>query len=109
MAGFSHHSNYLLDQTVLYPNPQFHQPYDQPMYGHPHDQASVANKYLQSPDSSLSMVLDDQKVESSNELLPKKRKDKQVSTSLNNAQSKVLHLTTLQVLLVIFFILFSEI
>lgn len=50
------------------------------------DQASVANK-LQSPGSSMSMVLDDQKVESGNELLAKKRKDKHMS-SLNHAQSK---------------------
>ncbi|KAK1433964.1 hypothetical protein QVD17_10882 [Tagetes erecta] len=89
MAAFSY--NYLVDQTVFFPNPQFNQPHDQPsLYGHHHDQASVANKYMQSPCSSISMVLDDQKADSGNDqLLPKKRKDKQVSTnSLNQAQSK---------------------
>ncbi|KAI3785920.1 hypothetical protein L1987_45046 [Smallanthus sonchifolius] len=106
MAAFPYqqHHSYLLDQTVFFPNPtttttttaaaaaaacwfpQFNQPHDHPCHGYHHDQVSVANK-LQSPDSSMSMVLDDQKVESGNEFLAKKRKDKQMS-SLNQAQSK---------------------
>ncbi|XP_076960953.1 transcription factor BC1-like [Bidens hawaiensis] len=82
MAAFSHqhHQSYILDhQTIFFPNhnttttaacfPQFNQPYDH--------QASVAHK-LQSPESSMSMVLEDQKVESGNELLAKKRKDRQM-------------------------------
>ncbi|XP_076898075.1 transcription factor BC1-like [Bidens hawaiensis] len=79
MAAFSYqqHQSYLLDPTVFIPNPtstttwfpQFHQ--------------------LQSPDSSsMSMVLDDHKVESGNELLAKKRKDNNQMSSLNQAQSK---------------------
>ncbi|KAI3727092.1 hypothetical protein L1987_66901 [Smallanthus sonchifolius] len=102
MAAFPYqqHHSYLLDQTVFFPNPttttttttaagwfpQFHQPHDHSFHGYHHDQVSVANK-LQSPDSSMSMVLDDHKVESANEFLAKKRKDKQMS-SLNQAQSK---------------------
>ncbi|KAI3759546.1 hypothetical protein L6452_07436 [Arctium lappa] len=116
MAAFSYqqHQSFLLDQAVFFPSsttttttttssfPQFHQPHDHAFHGHHHelittkmsvdsnnnmDQFSVANK-LQSPDSSMSMVLDDQKVESGNELLlAKKRKDKHMS-SLNHAQSK---------------------
>ncbi|KAI3777699.1 hypothetical protein L1987_47500 [Smallanthus sonchifolius] len=92
MAAFSHqhHQSFFLDQTVFFPNPttsntatcfpQFLQPHDHAnFHGHHHDQASVANK-LPSPDSSMSMVLDDQKLESGtcNELLAKKRKDKQM-------------------------------
>ncbi|XP_024970817.1 transcription factor bHLH137 isoform X1 [Cynara cardunculus var. scolymus] len=113
---YQQHHSFLLDQAVFFPSsttsttaaattttcfPQFHQPNDHAFQGHHHelittkvtvhsnnniDQASVANK-LQSPDSSMSMVLDDQKVESGNELLAKKRKDKHMS-SLNHAQSK---------------------
>ncbi|KAJ0440551.1 putative transcription factor bHLH family [Helianthus annuus] len=95
MAAFSHqqHQSFFLDQTVLFPNPnttaacfpQFHQPHNHAVHGYHHDQASVANK-LQSPASSMSMVLDDQKVESGNELLAKKRKDKQMLA--HHAQSK---------------------
>ncbi|KAD2806119.1 hypothetical protein E3N88_39496 [Mikania micrantha] len=99
MAAFSHHQHpsFLLDQTVFFPNPtttttgacfpQFHQPHDHAFNGHHHhhDQDSVANK-LQSPDSSMSMISDDQKVESGNEFLAKKRKDKQMSSY--HAQSK---------------------
>lgn len=91
MASFTYqqHHSFLLDQSVFFTNPtatttttitsfpQFHQS---------HDQVSVTNK-LQSPDSSVSVVLDDQKVSSGNELLAKKRKDKQMC-SLNHAQSK---------------------
>ncbi|KAI7736471.1 hypothetical protein M8C21_012076 [Ambrosia artemisiifolia] len=103
MAAFSHqqHQSFFLDQTVFISNPntttttacfpQFHQPHNHAnsFIGHHHDQASVANK-LQSPDSSMSMVLDDQKVESDNNEL--KRKDKQRISYLaqsNDANNKV--------------------
>ncbi|KAK9054606.1 hypothetical protein SSX86_025685 [Deinandra increscens subsp. villosa] len=90
MAAFSHqqHQSFLLDQTVIFPNstttrttaacfPKFQQPHDHHHHPHEYNQtASVANKL--SPDSSMSMVLDDQKVESGNEFLPKKRKDTQI-------------------------------
>ncbi|KAL7603374.1 transcription factor bHLH137 isoform X1 [Lactuca sativa] len=93
MAAFSYHQqhqSFVLDQTVFFPFPtttttttttsfsQFHEQ---------HDQVYVANK-LQSPDSSMSIVLDDQKVSSVNDqLFAKKRKDKQIC-SLHRAQSK---------------------
>ncbi|KAI3671460.1 hypothetical protein L1987_87198 [Smallanthus sonchifolius] len=100
MAAFSHqhHQSFFLDQTVFFPNPTttttasfpiFQQPHDHAnFHSHYHDQASVTNKLL-SPDSSMSMVLDDQKVESGNgnELLAKKRKDKQMF-SYHDDQSK---------------------
>lgn len=87
MAAFSYnqHHSYLLEQNVFFSNltttnlSQYHQLNDHAFHGHHHDQVS--------PDSSMSMVLDDQKVESGNDLLAKKRKDKQLS-SVNNAQSK---------------------
>ncbi|KAL4584701.1 hypothetical protein LXL04_009309 [Taraxacum kok-saghyz] len=94
MAAFSYqqHQSLLLDQSVFFPyhttttttttatsfSDQFHQ--------HHHDQVSESNQ-LQSPGSSMSMVLDDQKISSGNELLAKKRKDKQMC-SVNHAQSK---------------------
>ncbi|XP_076893617.1 transcription factor BC1-like [Bidens hawaiensis] len=79
MSAFSYqqHQPYFLDPTAFIPNPtntttwfpQFHQ--------------------LQSPESSMSMVLaDHHKVESGNELLAKKRKDNIQMSSLNQAQSK---------------------
>lgn len=84
MAAFSHQSFLLHNQTVYFPNPTTTTNAacfpDHTFHGYYEDQAaSVANK-LQSPDSSMSMVLDDQKLESGNiELLAKKRKEKQVS------------------------------
>ncbi|KAK1422408.1 hypothetical protein QVD17_25506 [Tagetes erecta] len=78
MAAFSHQS-FLHDQTIFFPNPAacFPHDHDHTFHGFYEDQPCVANK-LQSPDTSMSVVLDDQKVESGNELLAKKRKDKQV-------------------------------
>ncbi|KAM0004532.1 putative transcription factor bHLH family [Helianthus debilis subsp. tardiflorus] len=100
MAAFSHQqqNSYILDPTLFFPNPtttntttaaawlpHFHQPHDHSFHGPHYDQVAVANK-LQSSDSSMSMVLDDPKVESGNEFLAN-RKDKQMS-SLNQTQSK---------------------
>ncbi|XP_076889736.1 basic helix-loop-helix protein 80-like [Bidens hawaiensis] len=81
MAAFSHqqHQSYILDhQTIFFPNPNTTTAACFPQFNQPHDhQASVAHK-LQSPESSMSMVLDDLKVESGNEFLAKKRKDRQM-------------------------------
>ncbi|KAJ0709347.1 putative transcription factor bHLH family [Helianthus annuus] len=104
MAAFSYQqqNSYIPDPTFFFPNPtttgtttntttaaawfpHFHQPHDHSFHGPHYDQVAVANK-LQSSDSSMSMVLDDPKVESGNEFLAN-RKDKQMS-SLNQAQSK---------------------
>ncbi|KAL8230484.1 hypothetical protein R6Q57_000262 [Mikania cordata] len=102
MSSFSYqqHQSNLLNPTIFFPNPaaaatttvtaaaswlpQFHQPHDHYFHGHLHDQ--LASK-LPSPESSMSMVLDDHKPESGNGFLAKKRKDKQIA-SLNQAQSK---------------------
>ncbi|KAK9066362.1 hypothetical protein SSX86_013684 [Deinandra increscens subsp. villosa] len=94
MSSFSyqqHLSNYLLNPTAFFPDPPTATatwlPADQLF--HHYDQVSVANT-LVSQESSMSMVLDDHKVDeiSGNEFLAKKRKDKQLMSSLNQAQSK---------------------
>ncbi|XP_071711976.1 transcription factor BC1-like [Rutidosis leptorrhynchoides] len=92
MAAFNsyqqHHSLYV-DQNVFFSNPNTTNTTDFTQFNQLHDHANFHNNHHDqiSPASSMSVVLDDQKLASVNEMLAKKRKDKQMS-SLNHAQSK---------------------
>lgn len=98
MAAFSYHqhnNSYLLDQTVSFPNTSSTTQLQYRLHNDDHQVVlpPVANNLQHSPASSMSMVVDDHNnVDTSgindHFILAKKRKDKQISSSLNHAQSK---------------------